>query len=64
MLCDDLVGRARSTWCKTPADIQMTQQIIATASPRTQYVCDRCSAGFARAVDVVLHRHRPAFETD
>jgi DNA repair protein RadC len=42
MLCDDLVGRARSTWCHdhpsgdpTPscADIQMTQQIMAMAFP-------------------------------
>jgi hypothetical protein len=70
MLCDDLVGRARSTWRNHPsgdptpscADIQMTQQIIAMASPRTQRVCDGRSGGFARAVDAVLLRYRPAFD--
>jgi hypothetical protein len=44
------------------ADIQMTQQIIAMASPRTQRVCDGRSGGFARAVDAVLLRYRPAFD--
>jgi len=36
------------------ADILMTQQIIAMASPRTQRVCDGRSGGFARAVDAVF----------
>jgi hypothetical protein len=71
MLCDDLVGRARSTWCTitpsgdpTPscADIQMTQQIIAMASPRTERVCDGRSGGFALAVDAVLQQYRPALD--
>jgi hypothetical protein len=62
MLCDDLVGRARSTWCTitpsgdpTPscADIQMTQQIISIASPRTQRVCDGRSGGFARVFTAI-----------
>jgi proteasome lid subunit RPN8/RPN11 len=46
------------------ADIQMTQQIIAMASPRTQRVCDGRSGGFARVVDAVLQRYRPGYSID
>jgi hypothetical protein len=44
------------------ADIQMTQQMIAMASPRTERVCDGRSGGFALAVDAVLQQYRPALD--